>query len=248
MSTLNKIDTVKNDIKLRIFKKEILPGQFVSERGIAREYNISRGTARKALIELHNQEIFSIVPSKGYKVNPRRTDPILIENGFDKKIEKVLGKAQSTKISIISKNEDISINKEIRDIFDCENNATFLVFSARRTTQKGNIVSYISYYFPSSIISSFNSKESCDLSSTLASLLPKVHKMLATVKFVKASSTVAETLNLKTSNQTVVKRDCRFIGKNGDIVYYSSEYTVPEQSVNILPSNEIFRKVNGFLE
>ena len=72
--------------------------------------------------------------------------------------------------------------------------------------------------------------------------------MLATVKFVKASSTVAETLNLKTSNQTVVKRDCRFIDKNGDIVYYSSEYTVPEQSVNILPSNEIFRKVNGFLE
>ena len=72
-----KKETAYQDLKQRIFKEELAPGQWVVERDISREYEISRTPAREILRMLVTDGIVTLEPSKGYLVRKLNLEEIV---------------------------------------------------------------------------------------------------------------------------------------------------------------------------
>ena len=79
-------------------------------------------------------------------------------------------------------------------------------------------------------------------------LFRSVNKIRATVKLISPEEETKNFLKLEQNINKVVKRECRFITNDKKVLFYSLEYTKADKSVNVLPSDQIFRKVEGFLE
>ncbi len=64
----NLSDDAYDRFKERLFAKDILPGQFVSQREISRLIGISLGPVREALLRLEIEGLVQIVPQRGIQV------------------------------------------------------------------------------------------------------------------------------------------------------------------------------------
>lgn len=248
MATLNKIENVKDDIKLRIFEGKFLPGDLIYERKIAKLYKISRGTARKALIELEKQDLLSIIPSVGYKINKRKVDPILVENGFKKDLESVYGENfEKNRKSNFSYSKIIA-DQYLESIFDISNESYIICVKYLRLTDDGDIKSIVFYYIPYFLVKTSLPISIETFDTVLDSMNSKIHTIRATVKLISPKKEIQNYLKLEADINKVIKRECRFITKNQKVLFYTVEFTKVNKSVDVLPSNQIFRKVEGFLE
>lgn len=248
MATLNKIENVKNDIKWRIFAGEFLPGDLIYERKIAQLYNISRGTARKALIELQKQNMLTIIPSVGYKISKRKIDPILIENGFKKDLKSVYGEnfEKNRKANFVCSKQ--KANQYLGSILGISNETPIICVKYSRLSDDSDIKSIVFYYFPYQLLENFLPINNEIFDMVLDDLNLQVNKIRATVKLISPEEETKNFLKLEQNINKVVKRECRFITNDKKVLFYSLEYTKADKSVNVLPADQIFRKVEGFLE
>lgn len=248
MSTLNKIDKIRNDIKLKIFQNKFQPGELISERKIASLYNVSRGTARKSLIDLQHHGLLSKIPSVGYKVNERKLDPILVENGFKGQLESVYGTDFYNDKLIQLDHKRSEASQDQYRIFGLKDKFIVDAFCSLRTTEDSKPKSLVTYYFPDLVLSSIKNTDINSLNTVLEGLHSQIKRIKAIIKFCKVNNDIVESLEINNSGEIMVQRICLFISNNDEVVYYTKELTNPSESVNVLPSNSIFRKVNGFLE
>lgn len=72
-----KKEEVFEDLRLRIIKGDLLPGQWLVERELSEMYRISRTPVREKLRKLANLGIVELQPSKGYQVKKLSVEEII---------------------------------------------------------------------------------------------------------------------------------------------------------------------------
>jgi len=72
-----KKETAYQDLKQRILKEELAPGQWLVERDISQDYEISRTPVREILRILVTDGIVTLEPSKGYLVRKLNLEEIV---------------------------------------------------------------------------------------------------------------------------------------------------------------------------
>ncbi len=87
LSTIKKEELIAKDIQYQIERGFITFKQKLTARTTAKNYSVSRGTARVALRRLKKQGLVSRKPAAGYFVNCGKHDPLLnLISSFSNKI------------------------------------------------------------------------------------------------------------------------------------------------------------------
>lgn len=253
MSNISKNENIKNDIKLRIFLKELKPNQTISERKVASFYKVSRGTAREALSKLQMERILSAIPSIGYRINVKSEDPLLVENHYYRTLNSSPKKDNFYSVKnnlsqgILTKESNDNISKVLN--METKKDLYFFCFYRVDPMINNKKIGIVYYYFP--VCSLFSRKKSVkkkiELTNVLNKYRYKIKKMRAKLNFIKVSKSLALMLQVD-KKQVLLQRICYFFSFNDDVLYYTIEYTLPEKAINILPSLEIAEKVGGFIE
>lgn len=251
MSKLRKDDLIIKDIKLKIYGNKLKMGSFISERKIAETYAVSRGTARKALESLQNQEILTKIPSIGYRINARRTDTMLaISSSFSSHMNIYKEGFDKLKVSHIS-HKWVKDNQEVAKIGRINSDVSFwlLLTLNIRNSMKNKITSFVQYYVPENV--NFNIDQYLTTSLSPLTFISKdtqhVSKMHTLLKLVQANVSTAKLLNIPVG-ATIVQRTCTFTSTQKKVLCIAFEYSLPKNAVSISPANIIFRKVGGFIE
>jgi DNA-binding GntR family transcriptional regulator len=63
-------DSVYNSIRSAILSCELEPGQDLREQELAARYSVSRSPIRDALLRLEQDDLVTVLPRQGYRVNP----------------------------------------------------------------------------------------------------------------------------------------------------------------------------------
>lgn len=249
MATLGKLEHLIENIRLSIFDGDFQAGSTISERKIAEHYQVSRGTARKALMDLESRGFLRLKKSVGYQVLSRRMDPLV--------------EALSTlgpKLRVYSEKtghqyeevEDISVGhateEAVRGLRLINSSSTVVSYKVKRyDTRSEKLITYVEYFFPESEY--YHAEQ--DVTKVPLQILKrsydKLWKVEAVLKLIEPSKDIFDLLK-SDDNQIVSKRESTYLLKDKSVLCWSAEYMLPEDSVSILPAPTIYKKVGGFIE
>ena len=77
MSKIRSAEKISEEIRNKIFVKELFPGSQIVEDELAKNSGVSRTVVRNAMILLQREGLITIIPNKGsFVINPAKKDVV----------------------------------------------------------------------------------------------------------------------------------------------------------------------------
>jgi DNA-binding GntR family transcriptional regulator len=244
LPTLNKDELIAKDIKLKVYRKQINVGDVVTERGIAAEYGVSRGTARAALEMLVREGIAAVRQTRGYVLLSRDYDLLLTDGvqlsenyGFPR-LKKVVPSVLSETIV------DSTMTQSLRLPLGSSINQVDEFLSPDGTD---NDAVFLRLFFPDFTdlnVETMLTQED----SVLIQVMQFHHQRIYDVKSqISVESNVSPEIAAHVHGEYIVLRQWNATTKDGQVLALGNEYRSINNGAFIKPEPIIYGKVGDFI-
>lgn len=245
MSAIRKEELIAKDIQYQIERGFIKYEQKLTERTTAKNYSVSRGTARMALKRLEKQGLISRKPAAGYFVNYRKHEPLLnLINSFSNKLDYLNISQHDTKFEIL-RHKFIDTDKELSEKLKVLLGTKILLVTVRSVEKESN--GYVVYRIFLPIENSF-SMSSEEL--IFNKIKEKLHMTLdadVTLNFCFADKLIAKALHVKVQ-VPLLSVETTFTTTSNQTCLFIEQYSDAKNTVSIMPSQIISEKLGTFNE
>lgn len=244
MSAIRKEELVAKDIQYKIDQGLISSGQKLSERSIAKEYAISRGTARTALQRLEKEGLIKSKQAVGYFINQPKKEPLLnFINYFSDKFAALSIPNEAQTINILS-TKLIDTDKELSEKLKVVLGTIFLLVSLQILETDSNNYTLCRVFIPAKKSSTVNEEQ---IMALIKRQLQLAIDAEVTMNLSFADDNTASFLHVPNHNPLLTTSTI-FKDKNNQTCLFLEQSSDANHAVSIMPSEIISRKLGTFNE
>ena len=244
LSAIKKEELIAKDIQYQIEQGFITFKQKLTERTTAKNYSVSRGTARMALKRLEKQGLISRKPAAGYFVNCGKHEPLLnLISSFSNKLDYLhiphhFIKYEVLRYKLIDTDKDLSGKLKVLL-------GTKILLITLRSIEKENM-SYVVYRIYLPVAENIAADENI-IFKKLQEKLKTVIDADVTLSLSFADKLIAKALEVKTQDP-LLSVDTIFANNSKQTCLFVEQYSDAKNTVSILPSQMISEKLGTFNE
>lgn len=245
LSAIRKEELIAKDIQYQIEQGFIKYEQKLTERTTAKNYSVSRGTARMALKRLEKQGLISRKPAAGYFVNYRKHEPLLnLINSFSNKLDYLNISQHDTKYEIL-RYKFIDTDKELSEKLKVLLGTKILLITLRSVEKESN--GYVVYRIFLPIDNSFSMSSEEMIFNKIKEKLQTAQDADVTLNFCFADKLIAKALHVKVQSP-LLSVDAIFTNSANQTCLFIEQYSDSRHSISISPSSVISEKLGTFNE
>lgn len=239
MSAITKEELVAKDIQYKVEQGIIESGYKLSERTVAKDYSISRGTARKALQRMEKEGLVIRKQAVGYFIDRPKQEPLLdFINSFSDKFSYLSLPDYFNKLKIFDC-KIIDTDKELSEKLKVIIGTTFLLVSVSAQEKQSGCYTFCRIFLP--VKKGFEiSKDK--IISKLTNNLNCAVKCNVTLNLDIADKASAMSLHL-TIGSPLLMTSTIFSDKNSQTALLLEQYSDAKHSVSIKPSYVVNKKI-----
>lgn len=244
MSAIRKEELVAKDIQYKIDQGQINSGQKLSERSIAKEYAISRGTARIALQRLEKEGLIKSKQAVGYFVSQPKKEPLLnFINFFSDKFAALSMPNEAQTTNILSA-KLIDTDKELSEKLKVVLGTVFLLVSLQILETDSNNYTLCHVFIPAQKSSTINEEQ---IMASIKRQLQLTIDAEVTMNLSFADDNTARFLHVP-NHSALLTTSTIFKDKNNQTCLFLEQSSDANHVVSIMPSDIISRKLGTFNE
>lgn len=219
---------IKSILRARILSNELKAGDLVpSEIDLSREYHVSRGTVRQALLELINEGLIYRIRGKGTFVSE---DVGLRELKFKGTIENLITSALEGKIKVLEYKE-VMPPPQVAKIFRAGTKQTVFLLEVVFSSSKG-ATRYSVFYLPSPLGKMISRSELKDTTEMILLVeeksKTKIHHAHQSMAIALADAKISKCLSIEPKTPIfVIER--QYYARNRVPIYMSTSYCRPDR-------------------
>lgn len=245
MSAIRKEELIAKDIQYQIEQGFIKYEQKLTERTTAKNYSVSRGTARMALKRLEKQGLISRKPAAGYFVNYRKHEPLLnLINSFSNKLDYLNISQHDAKYEILSQ-KSIDTDKELSEKLKVLLGTKILLITLRSVEKESN--GYVVYRIFLPTDKNFSTSKEEMIFNKIKEKLQTAQDADVTLSFCFADKLIAKALHVKVQDP-LLSVEATFITTSNQTCLFVEQYSDAKNTVSIMPSQIISKKLGTFNE
>lgn len=245
LSAIKKEELIAKDIQYQIEQGFIKYEQKLTERTTAKNYSVSRGTARMALKRLEKQGLISRKPAAGYFVNYRKHEPLLnLINSFSNKLDYLNISQHDTKYEIL-RYKFIDTDKELSEKLKVLLGTKILLITLRSVEKESN--GYVVYRIFLPIDNGFSMISEEMIFNKIKEKLQTAQDADVTLNFCFADKLIAKALHVKVQDP-LLSVETTFTTTSNQTCFFIEQYSDAKNTVSIMPSQIISEKLGTFNE
>lgn len=239
MSAIRKEELVAKDIQYKIEQGIIESGHKLSERTVAKDYSISRGTARKALQRMEKEGLVKRKEAVGYFIDRPKQEPLLdFINAFSDKFSYLSLPHYSDKYKVFDC-KIIDTDKEISEKLKVILGTTLLLVTVRILEKQSDCYTICRIFLP--VKNDFEVNKEKFISKLMNNLNCTI-KCNVTLNLDFADEAYAIPLHIEVGSPLLMTSTI-FSDKNDQTTLLLEIFSDAKRSVSIQPAFEIYKKI-----
>lgn len=244
MANIRKEELLAKDIQYQIEQGYIKYDQKLTERTTAKNYSVSRGTARMALKRLEKQGFISRKPATGYFVNYTKHEPLLnLINSFSTKLDYLHIPHHHIQYEIL-KYKTIDTDKELSEKLKVLLGTQILLATLRAIEKESLECVVYRLFLP--IAENIVADEDTIIKK-LQEKLKTANDADVTLSLNFADKLIAKALGVQAQNP-LLSVDTIFTNLDNQTCLFVEQYSDAKNTISILPSSMISEKLGTFNE